>query len=82
MPPIALKKMEENDNTPAPHRFGMNPPMVEPTTSPSQIICFIAVVYTSKKGESAPPLGGALSRDIPNVQAYACGKVSLFTAAY
>lgn len=37
-PPSALKMTPHNENAPAPQRLGINPPIVEPTNSPSQII--------------------------------------------
>ncbi len=37
MPPTAVKTTDDNEKKPAPHKLGMNPPMVEPTNIPIQI---------------------------------------------
>lgn len=36
-PPIAENNVEESDKNPAPQRFGINPPIVEPINRPAQI---------------------------------------------
>lgn len=36
-PPMAEKITPENDKIPAPHKPGMNPPIVEPINKPIQI---------------------------------------------
>jgi hypothetical protein len=40
-PPAAVKIIDENERNPAPQRFGMNPPIVEPTIIKNQIIDFV-----------------------------------------
>ena len=38
IPPIAVRTTEEREKKPAPHKLGINPPIVEPTTMPIQMI--------------------------------------------
>ena len=40
-PPIAVKIIDDIENTPAPHSSGTHPPTIDPITIPIQIIDFI-----------------------------------------
>jgi hypothetical protein len=42
---MPLKSIEEKERKLAPHKSGMNPPMVDPTKTPSQIILLCIDIF-------------------------------------
>jgi len=55
-PPTAVKIIDEKDSKPAPHKLGINPPMVEPTNIPTQMSEFEFIQNIISKNHTDRPL--------------------------